>query len=74
MSDGWLCERFHCLPSDLDEEDTARLMPIVASLNMYASLERVLKTFLDSLGKIKPTEKDLMLYQYAKDAYKELNP
>jgi len=27
--DGLLCERFHCLPSELDEEDGVRLFDVI---------------------------------------------
>ena len=48
----------------------ALLMPMVAALNIHASLDR-LNTFLGSGGKLKPSEHDLKMYQMVKDSMKE---
>jgi hypothetical protein len=67
LIDGWLCERFHCLPSELDEQDNARLLPMVAALNFSNSVRRVGIDFLNSNGQSKPSEQDWKLYVAARD-------
>lgn len=36
-----LCERFHCLPSQLDDEDAARLLEGIELLSVYEVFQKM---------------------------------
>ena len=74
LLDGFICERFHKFPSELDAEDTARLFPMIAALNIHSALRRVMEDYLESHGKVKPSESDWKIYGDAVKADKETNP
>ena len=47
-------------------------MPMVAAMNYYAAIDRVVHGFMESGGKVKPSERDLKLWDEASRATKEL--
>jgi hypothetical protein len=51
-----LCERFHCLPSQLDSEDVARILRGIDVLELYRDLRR----YLDG-ERLKPSEMDRIM-------------
>ena len=73
LLEGFICERFHKLPSELDAEDITRLWPMVAALNIHSALRRVMEDYLESHGRAKPSENDWKIYADAVKASKELN-
>ena len=40
MQELWLCERFHCTPSQLDEEDTYRILRAGEMDAIYRALQK----------------------------------
>ncbi len=72
LLDGFICERFHVLPSQLEQEDMARLMPMIAALNTHSALRRVMEDYLESHGRVKPSENDWKIYADAVKAAREL--
>ena len=37
----WLCEKFHCTPSQLDQEDGARLLLMMELDGVYRAMQRM---------------------------------
>lgn len=55
---------------ELDAQDATRLLPDVAALNLHAALGRV-NAFLETQGRLQPSERDWVLYKYAADLASE---
>lgn len=63
--EGDLCERFHWTFTELDSQAEERVIPAVFLMNIRDSLRRI-NAFLESHGRIKPSDRDFELYDYAR--------
>src|SRR3972149_12009361 len=64
-----ICERFGWTLDELDRQDMARVMPAISAQNTRRALQRN-NLFLESSGKIKPSEEDLAVYAWVRDLMK----
>ena len=65
-----LCERFGWTFTELDEQDMPRVLRGVAAANLRAALGRV-TAYVETHGKLKPTEGDFKLWQWAMGMMKD---
>jgi len=65
-----ICERFGWTLDEFDRQDMARVMPALAAQNTRRALQRT-NQFLESLGRIKPSENDMAIYSWVRDLMKD---
>ena len=66
-----LWERFGWTPDELDTQDESRILPAVQAANLRQRLSNVI-AFLESGGRVKPSEKDLELWKWAGETAEKL--